>query len=147
MARQRSHSIAFNDTNIAPDAIRRVGVEPEDITGNRDDPIRFPSQQHRSVFGDLILPLLGRREVVGIDILQSDEDPRHAGAFCFFDEIRDLVTKRVNLNHHAKRNAFMFAQIDQAGARRTASTALRPPKAKEFDSAACIDSGRASFGT
>jgi hypothetical protein len=32
-------------------------------------------------------------------------------------------------------------------ARLTASTALRPPKAKEFDIAASIDKGLASFGT
>ena len=104
----------LDDLNIAPNAIWRIGVKPEDITGNRNDSIRFPSQQHLSVFGDLILSLLCGRKVIGIDILQSDEDSRHTGSFCFFDEIRDLVTKRIDLDHQSKRNAFVFAQIDQA---------------------------------
>ena len=52
-------------------------------------------------------------QIVGVDILQPDEDSRDAGPFRLRYEVRDLVTKRVDLDQEAERDAMLFAKLDQ----------------------------------
>src|SRR5581483_8368123 len=52
-------------------------------------------------------------KIVGIDVLEPDEDPGDAGAFGLFDEIRDTMTQCVHLDHEPERDAAL-AQLDQA---------------------------------
>src|SRR5262249_2315576 len=54
----------------------------QDVAGERDYALRLPGQQHLSIFGDLVLPFLGPREVVWIDILKTDEYARDTCASC-----------------------------------------------------------------
>src|SRR3984957_11897891 len=55
-----------------------------------------------------------RRQIVRIDVLESDEHLGDASPFCLFHEIGNLVTKRVDLDHEAERNAVFFTKLDQA---------------------------------
>src|ERR1700726_4351094 len=68
--------LLLNDCNIAPDRLRRVCRKTEDIASKRDDALRLPGEQHLAVLGDLVLALFCSREIVRIDVLQSDEDAR-----------------------------------------------------------------------
>ena len=104
---------ALDDLDVAPDRFRRVGRQAEDVARVGEDALRFPRQQHFAVFGDLVLRLFDRLEIVGIDILETDEHARHAGALALLDEVRDLVAERVDLDHQAERNLVDFAQLDQ----------------------------------
>src|ERR1700756_2019727 len=58
----------LNDRDVAPDGLRRIRREAEDVSGKRENALRFPGEQHSSVFGDPVLPLFGGDKVVRIDI-------------------------------------------------------------------------------
>jgi hypothetical protein len=60
---------ALDGVDIVQDRVDGVVGEAEDIAGIGDDARRFPGLQHLTVFGDLVLPLLGAEQVVGIDVL------------------------------------------------------------------------------
>src|SRR6516165_8587918 len=105
--------LLLNDRDVTPNGRRGVRGETQDIARERDDALRLPGQQHLSVFGDLVLALLGPGEVVRIDILKTDEHARDTRAFRFLDEIRDLVAQGVDLNHEAERNCISLAQQDE----------------------------------
>src|SRR5215475_2962222 len=64
----------LNDRDVASDGLRRVRRKAEDVSGKRENALRLPSQQHCSIFGNPILPLLGSGKVVRIDVLEADED-------------------------------------------------------------------------
>jgi len=70
-----------------------------------------PLLQHGAVFGDLVLPLLGRDQILGIDILKPDEHATHTRARCLLDEVWNLVTERVDLDREAAVNAFLFPKF------------------------------------
>ena len=57
------------------------------------------------------MPLLGCNEIIGVDVLKSDENAAHASLRRFFDEIRNLVAKRVDLDCKAKAGKLGLAQI------------------------------------
>ena len=61
----------------------------------------------------LFCRFFGAGQIVWIDIFQADEDPPHAGARAFVDEVRQRVTERVDLNDEAQFELFNFAQIDE----------------------------------
>jgi hypothetical protein len=71
--------LLLNDRDVAPDGLRRIRREAEDISGKRENTLRFPGQQHSPIFGDPVLPLFGGGKVVWIDVLNADE---HAGDAC-----------------------------------------------------------------
>ena len=96
------------------DRFRRVVGKAEDVAGIGPDADRFPGQQHVAVFGDLVLPLLGGEQIVGIDVLEPDEDAGDAGALGLGDEVRDLVAQRVDLDEEAHVHAVLLAQLDDA---------------------------------
>ena len=91
----------------------RVGGKTEDVAGERDDPLRLPGKQHLPVLGDLVLTLLGGGEIVGIDVLQADENAGDARPLRLFDEAGDLVAERVDLDHQPERDRGSLAQLDQ----------------------------------
>ena len=91
---------------------RRVGGEAEDVAGVGDDADPFPFEQHLAIFGDLVLPLFGGDQIRGVDVLEPDEHAGDAGALRFVDEVFDLVTQRVDLDHEADVHAVLFAQLD-----------------------------------
>ena len=93
---------------------RRVVGKAQNVAGIGPDAGRLPGQQHVAIFGDLVLPLFGGQQIVGIDVLQPDEDAGYAGAFGLGDEIRDLVTQRVDLDQETHVHAVVFAQFDDA---------------------------------
>src|SRR5262249_7315230 len=85
----------------------------KDIARERQNSLRLPGKQHLAIFSNLVLTLLGCGEIVGVDVFQSDEDPRDARSLGFLHKVRDLVAKRVDLDHQGERNAVEFAQLDQ----------------------------------
>src|ERR1700733_6218669 len=84
------------------------GRETQDVSSERQNAVVLPGQEHLAVFSDLVLSLLRRQEIIGIDVLKPDEHARDARAFCFLDKIRNLVTKRVHLDEKPKRNTLGF---------------------------------------
>src|SRR5882724_3119784 len=97
---QRSEAEKFDDVerelplydrDITPDAIGCIAREAEDVARKRDDALRLPGEQHLAIFGDLVLALLRLR-----------------------DEVFDLMAKRVDLDHEAKRNPALLPEFDQA---------------------------------
>src|SRR5262249_8297931 len=106
--------LLLNDRDVASNSLCGVRGETQDVARERDYALRLPGQQHPSIFGDLVLPFLGPREVVGIDILKTDEHARDTCAFRFLDEIRDLVAQCVDLDHEAERDCVSLAQQDEA---------------------------------
>ncbi len=105
--------LALDDRDIAPDRFRRVAGEAEDIAGIDEDALRLPGQQHLAVLGDLVLLLLGGDQIVRVDVLEPDEDARHARALGLLDEVRNLVAHRVDLNHQAERDLVDLAQLGE----------------------------------
>ena len=71
-----------------------------------------PRQQHLAIVGDVVLLLLGAAQAVRIDVLEPDEHPLHPGRRRLFDEPRDLVAHRVDLDHEARIDPFL-PQPDQ----------------------------------
>src|SRR4030095_10864293 len=84
--------------DVARDRFLRVGGKTENIAGVGNRAVVAPLLQHLAVLGDLVLPLLGCNEIVGVDVLKSDENAAHASLRRFFDEIWNLVAERVDLD-------------------------------------------------
>ena len=59
------------------------------------------------------MPFLGGNEIVGIDILKSNEHMARAGLRSFLYEIRNLVAERVDLNGKDEIRKFGLAQVDE----------------------------------
>src|SRR5262249_40319227 len=98
----------------AQDRFLGVAGKAEDVARIGDGAVVAPFLQHLAIFGDLVLALLGADQVVRIDVLEPDEDPAHAGARRLLDEIRDLVTERVDLDGEADLGELALAQLDHA---------------------------------
>ena len=105
---------ALDDLDIAQDRFFGVGEEAEDIAGISDGAVVAPHLQHLTVFGDLVLPLLGGDQVVRVDVLQPDEGAPHAGLGRFLDEARNLVAERIDLDGEADIHAVAVPHLDQA---------------------------------
>src|SRR2546427_6886219 len=102
------------DRDITPDAVGCIRREAQDVARKRDDALRLPGEQHLAIFGDLVLALLCRGEIVRVDVFQSNEHPGDAGPLRLHDEVFDLVAKRVDLDHQAERNPALLPEFDQA---------------------------------
>lgn len=96
------------------DFLRRVVGKPQDVARIGNDARIFPGLQHLPVFPDLVLPLLGRRQGVRIDVLKPDEDPAAAGARRLLDEVRKAIAKRVHLQDNLEVKALVLPQMDHA---------------------------------
>ena len=99
-ARQRRQAEEFqdidrqfllDDLDVARDRFRRIGREAENVARVGDDAMAPPLQQHLAVFPDLVLALLGAEERFRIDVLESDENERRAGARRLLDEMRNAM--------------------------------------------------------
>ncbi len=104
---------ALDDLDVAQDRFLGVAGKAEDVAGIGDGAVLAPFLQHLAVLGDLVLPLLGRDQIVGVDVLQSDEHPAHAGLRRLLDEVRNLVAKRIDLDGEADLRELAVAQLDQ----------------------------------
>jgi hypothetical protein len=109
--------LLLDDLDVAPRRFRRVVGEAENVAGIGPDAGRFPGQQHVAILGDLVLPLLRSEQIVGVDVLQPDEDAGDPGAFRLGDEIRHLVAHRVDLDEEAHVHAVLLPQLDDDGRR------------------------------
>src|SRR5262249_41051841 len=90
-----------------------IGREPKYVARVSNRAVVAPFLQHLPVFGDLVLPLLGGDQIVGIDILKSDE---HTAPTCLrrlFDEIRYFVAERIDLDGEAEAGKFGLAQVNE----------------------------------
>ena len=94
--------LALDDLDVVKDRFLRIGRKAEDVARIGDGAVVAPFLQHLAIFGDLVLPLLGRDQIVGIDVLEPDEDAAHARFLRLLDEVRDLVAKRVDLDGEAE---------------------------------------------
>src|SRR6185312_786659 len=90
--------LLLDDLDVLGDALRRVVREAEDVARIADDAGVLPGEQHLAIFGDLVLPLLRRREIAGVDRLEPDEHAPYAGELRLLDEARILVTEGVDLD-------------------------------------------------
>src|SRR5262245_33110366 len=102
------------DRDITSDAVGGIRREAQDVARKRDDALRLPGKQHLAIFGDLVLALLRRGEIIRVDIFQSNEHPRDAGPLRLRDEVFDFVAKGVDLDHQPERNPAVFPELDQA---------------------------------
>jgi hypothetical protein len=93
---------------------RRVVGKAEDVAGIGADAGRLPGEQHLAVFGDLVLPLFSRRQVVGIDVLEADENARHAGALRLGDEVGYPMAQGVHLDQEAYVQAVSPAPLNDS---------------------------------
>src|SRR5882757_5743401 len=50
----------------------------------------------------------------GVDVLKSDEHLVDTGSLCLFHEVGNFVTRRIDLDHEAERDAFIFTKLNQA---------------------------------
>ena len=73
----------------------------------------LPGEQHRAVFGDFVLFLVRRRQIVRVDVPLADKDACDAGALGFGDEILDFVAEGVDLNHQPDWDAVTFTQLNE----------------------------------
>ncbi len=105
---------ALDDLDIAQNRFLAVAGKTEDVAGIGDGAVLAPFLQHLAIFGDLVLSLLGRDQIVGIDVLQTDEHATHAGLRRLLDEIGNLVAQRVDLDRKADLRKVAVAQLDQA---------------------------------
>src|SRR6266852_4923771 len=106
--------LALDDRNVAPDGLRCVVRESEDVTRISDRAHGLPGEQELAILGDLVLPLLGGDQRIGIDAFHPDEDASYARLRALFDEVRDLVAQRVDLDHQTDFDALLRAQFDDA---------------------------------
>src|SRR5579862_2035132 len=104
----------LDNLDVAARRFRRVFGEAENVASIGPDAGPLPGEQHVAVFGDLVLPLLGGEQIVGIDVFQADEDAGDAGALGLGNEIRNLVAQRVDLDQEAHIHAVFFTQFDDA---------------------------------
>jgi hypothetical protein len=102
--------LAFDDLDIIDDRLGRVPRKAENVTAIGDDAGVFPRQQHLPVIGDLVLAFLCPKQAVGIDILKPDENTLNARPFCLFDKVRQLMTKRIDLDDKTDIQLFTFAK-------------------------------------
>ena len=110
---QIDRQLLLDHLDIVGDQLLGVVRKAQDVAGISDDVGLLPGQQHLAVFGDLVLPLLGRHQVGRIDILKPDEDAADARALALLDEVRQLVAERVDLDDQREVNLLDLAQMDQ----------------------------------
>ena len=90
----------------------RVVREADDVAAIADAAHLSPREQHVAVVRDVVLLLVRAVEAVGIDVLEADEHALDPGRSGLFDEARNLVAHRVDLDHEAGVQA-LLAQRDQ----------------------------------
>ena len=100
--------LALDDLDVAQDRFLRIRREAEDVAGESECAVRPPLLQHDAIFGDLVLPLFGGDEVLGVDVLKPDKDAPGPRLGRLLDEVRDLMAERVDLDGEAAMDAFVL---------------------------------------
>ena len=77
-----------------------------------DDILRGTFKAHE--YGDVILPFVGRRQILGVDVFQPEEYARATGANRFLDEAGNLVAHHVDLHRELNAQPLLLAQTDKA---------------------------------
>jgi hypothetical protein len=115
-ARQRSEDrefenverqFALDDLDAADQRFRRVVRKADDIAAIGDAAVLAPLEQKLAIVGDVVLLLLRRGKVVGIDVLKADEHPLDARRHRLLDEAGNLVARRVDLDDEARVDALL----------------------------------------
>ena len=106
--------LPLDEMDVADDRFGCVGGETENIAGIRDDPGIAPGLQHGPIFADEILAFFGGDEILGVDVFQPDKDLRDACLSRLVDKPRDLMGKRVDLDHETQVAVQLSAELDQA---------------------------------
>ena len=88
--------------------------KPEDVARVSDRTHGLPGEQELPILADLVLPLLGGDQRIGVDAFNPDEDARYARRRALLDEFRDLVAQRIDLNHQADADTLFRPQSDDA---------------------------------
>ncbi len=70
--------------------------------------------QHRAIFGDLVLVLFSRQQVIRVDVFEPDKDTPDAGLRHLLDKVRDAVTQRIDLDRKGELQIMGGAHRDQA---------------------------------
>jgi len=91
----------LEDLDVAQNGLLRIARESDNVAGVGDRPVLMACLQHRAIFGNPVLALFGRQQIVGIDVLQTDEDSADAGMRSLLDKVRDPVTQCVHLDRKA----------------------------------------------
>ena len=102
----------MDNPHVVQDRFQRVVGKAENVAAKNDRTSALPVEQHLAVFGNLVLVFSGALEVIGIYVLQANENTLHAGAACFINEVRDAVTPGVHLNAALEIDLFNLAQVD-----------------------------------
>src|ERR1700722_14080508 len=103
--------LALDDLDIPQDRFLCIRGEAEDVAGERERAMGAPLLQHDAIFGDLVLPLLGGDEILGVDVLEPDKDAPRPRFRRLLDEIRNLVAQGVDLDSEAAVDA-LFLKLD-----------------------------------
>src|ERR1700733_13728620 len=103
---------ALDDLDALDQGFLRIVREADYVAAISDAAVLAPLEQKLAIVGDVVLLLLRRGEIVGIDVLQPDEYALDAGGHRLLDEAGDLVAGRVDLNDEARVDA-LLAQFDQ----------------------------------
>ena len=103
---------ALDDLDALDERFLRVVREADDVAAIGDAPVLAPLEQELAIVGDVVLLLLRRRQIVGIDVLKPDEHPLDARRHRLLDEAGNLVAGRVDLDDEARVDA-LLAQFDQ----------------------------------
>jgi len=109
-----SGKFPLDDLDVAQNGRLGVAGEPADVAGTSDGTVLAPFLQHRAVFRDFVLTLLGREEIVGIYVLQTDKDTADTGLCGLFDEVRDAMAQGVHLDREADLQALADPQLDHS---------------------------------
>src|SRR6266404_9382801 len=106
--------LTLDDRNVAPDGLGCVVRESEDVTRVSDRTRGLPSEQELPILGDLVLPLFGGYQRIRIHAFNPDEHAGYARLRALFNEVRDLVAQRIDLDHQTDADAPLRAQFDDA---------------------------------
>ena len=101
----------------APTQLYDIHTDPgetENVACNGYHLLVSPHLQHAPVLGDPVLRLAGTHQTVRVDALQADEDSPHPCGTGLVNEVGDLVTERVDLNHQIELDSLSSTQLDQA---------------------------------
>src|SRR5581483_4345890 len=111
---QIDRQLFLNYANVVDDRFRRIIRKTKNVAAVSQHSLLLPGQQHLAIFRNFVLLFLGAQQAVGIDVFQTDEDALDAGASTLFDEVRKLMTERIDLNDEIELQLFRLTHLDHA---------------------------------
>src|SRR6516164_9679064 len=110
---QIDRQFPLDDVDVAQNRFDCVVRKAKNVAGISDHACCLPGQQHLTIFGDLVLPLLGAEQVLRVDILKADEYAPYARPRAFFDEVRQAVAEGIDLDDETDVELVDLPQPDQ----------------------------------